>query len=175
MASQVNCLCNPPIALIITESKARVVFFPFQSRHDVFADAIVTDAFDLFAPCGNVTNFDAFVAFVARYIKADTFKCIERSRAHLTKKGTYANSLVPYHEVTRSLNAKLKDKLLKERAKKEQAVAEMEQAVAEMEQAVAEKEQERAEKEQAVATIAKLKRLLAEQEKQIVLFTPSKK
>ena len=71
LASSANYLGVPLIAIIISQQMARLVFFPFQKRGTVFANAVVTNIFSLFHrkyPKVDIENFGALVVYVSRYI-----------------------------------------------------------------------------------------------------------
>lgn len=62
ISSKVALECTP-MALLLTQSKAQLIFFPFLSRDGVSVNAVVTRPFDV----TKLTTFFAVTAFVSRY------------------------------------------------------------------------------------------------------------
>ena len=86
LASKTNYLHCPPMGLIITQNKARIVFFPFQRRDSIYANAVVTNEFNRFDKCENLNShiLGIFIVFVSQYILTKNFEVAsEEAKARL--------------------------------------------------------------------------------------------
>ena len=148
IASEVTDGDIPPLGLILTQSKARFVFFPYKSRTQVYVDAIVTEIIDLHKN----DFFAAVLSFITRYILClEPVKTLKSSDEPLHKKEVLKKCVISHKDFMQTKEQKLKAavKVLEEKEELHRAEKE------ELQAALAEKEElhraELAEKEAIIA------------------------
>ena len=181
IASQVVDDFTPPLGLVLTQSKARFVFFPYKSRTQVYIDAIVTDIINLHQN----DLFAAVISFVTRYILcAAVVKTITWSEKTLHKKEAFKKYVISYQEFVQNKEQELRAKLHAEKAALAKLQAEKDAALAklqaekdaalaklqaEKDAALAEKDAALAEKDAALAKLQDKETIIAQ------LSRPSKR
>ena len=100
-----GCACIP-MALLVTQSKAQLIFFPFLMRDGVCINAVVTELLDI----TKMDTFFAVAAFISRYIMAKP-KGVSTTCTRLRSKKAYNTLLISFEDYKRTKDEKIMEKL----------------------------------------------------------------
>ena len=80
-----------PMALVLTQSKARLIFFPFMIRNSVSLNAIITEELMIIS---NITTYASVIGFTAKYIMGNP-KGVSTKSSRLIAKRSFEKVLIP--------------------------------------------------------------------------------